>query len=412
MAKTDDTDPKAPKQPRYRPETRLIHPDYAPTDHYGMVNPPVYRASTILFPDQSSIRAEWKKGKAGMTYGRHGTPTHKALEDAVSDMENAVGTHILPSGMAAISATLFGVLNSGDHLLLTDSAYLPGRWAAEAHLSRMGIETECYDPLIGGDIARLIRPNTRLIFMESPGSQTFEMQDVPAIVAAAKAAKTDRPLLTAIDNTWATPLIYKPLDHGVDISIHAGTKYLVGHADALLGTVCCRDEAVFQEINQGIKALGYATSPDEVYLAMRGMRTMAVRLEKHFDNAMTVARWLQTRPEVQRVLFPPLPDDPGHAIWQRDFDKALGGGSGLMGLVLQDAPAEVVEPMLAACKLFGIGYSWGGYESLISIYPQPFPRSQSDGTVEGPLLRLHVGLEHPDDLIADLEQAFSVIEWP
>lgn len=382
-----------------RRDTRLVHGGRHPEKQYGLVNPPVYRGSTVLFPDLDAIRAEEAKGKDAFSYGRHGTPTHRALAEAMTELEGAYDTLILPSGMAAVSAVLFGLLSAGDHLLMTDSCYGPTRSFCDKHLARLGVSVDYYDPGIGGAIADLIRPETRLIFTESPGSLTFEVQDIPAIVAAAR----DTGVLTAIDNTWATPLFFRPLDHGVDVSIQAATKYIVGHADALLGTVATRAKEPFDAIRSGIRGLGYSTGPDDVYLGLRGLRTLSLRLSRHQAAALQLAQWLQQRPEVARVLYPALPGDPGHDLWLRDF----GGATGLMGAVLQPDRLAEAEALCAACRLFGIGFSWGGFESLIYCYGERLARSATAPEPGGPLIRLHVGLEDPQDLIADLDQAFT-----
>lgn len=370
-------------------ETIITHsgrPDIA-SDPF--VNPPVVRASTVLFESLAAT----KPGKSKYSYGRRGTPTSEALTDLIAEIEGAAGALVTPSGLAAVSVALLSVLKTGDHLIVSDSAYGPTRHFCDGVLKRFGVETSYCDPGVGGAIEALIKPNTRAIFMEVPGSLTFEMQDVPAIVAVAK----DRGLTTLIDNTWATPVYFRPLDLGVDISLMAATKYVVGHSDAMLGTIACA-ASVWPKVNHTYGDMGMFTGPDDMYLALRGLRTMALRLERHFESALTVARWLEHRPEVARVLHPALPAHPGHAIWKRDFR----GASGLFAFELKPVSPERVAAMVDGLDLFGIGYSWGGYESLITV-PDLTGIRTATAAPAGPLVRLHIGLEDPQDLIADLD---------
>lgn len=385
-----------------RPDTDIIHLGRHPDEQKGAVNPPVYHASTVLFPTLDAIEAAQKPSNEPrrMVYGRRGTPTSFALSEAVAGLEGGAGCAITPSGLAAVATALLGVLESGDHLLMVDTAYGPTRNLCNGMLRKLGIETSYYDPLIGAGIADLIRPNTRAIFMESPGSLTFEVQDVPAIVAAARAA--DQEVVTLIDNTWASPYFFKPILLGVDVSIQAATKYIVGHSDAMLGTVSA-NAAVFPRIEKAAGDLGIFTGPDDMYLAQRGLRTLAVRLARHQETGIALARWLQARPEVRRVLHPALPDDPGHALWQRDFT----GASGLFGALLHPVSRAKLAAFLDGLECFGMGWSWGGYESLcIPQHPEKL-RTARPWTEDGPLLRFHAGLEDIADLIEDLEAGFA-----
>ena len=333
-------------------------------------------------------------------YGRRGTPTTNALTDALADMEGAHGSVLTPSGLAACSLALLAACKAGDHVLITDSVYGPTRNFASKVLEPMGVEVEYYDPLTGAGISSHFRDNTSAIFTEAPGSQTFEMQDIPAIVAAAKA----RDILVLLDNTWGTPLYFDALGHGVDMTIQAGTKYIVGHSDVMLGTISANEKA-WPRLEEVHGAMGYHVGPDDVYLALRGLRTMGVRLRQHQQSAMDIATWLESRPEVDRVLYPPLQSDPGHEIWKRDFT----GACGLLGVVLKDTSREQAFAMIDSLALFGLGYSWGGFESLI-IHADP--RTYRTATVwdePGQLIRLHIGLEDVEDLKADLEQGFAAL---
>ncbi len=364
------------------------------------VNPPVVRASTVVFDSL----ADWTDAMPRrmepdfMQYGRFGTPSHFALNDALARLEGAEAALALPSGLAAIVATYLAFLGPGDHALVADTVYAPNRNCCNGLLKRIGVETTFYDPAVGAGIAELIRPETKLIFLEAPGSLTFEMQDVPAIAEAARA----RGVVTAIDNTWATPLYFKPLAHGVDVSIMAGTKYVVGHSDAMLGTIAT-DAPHYERIKKTIHELGYAVGPDDAWLALRGLRTLAVRLARHHETGLRLAEWLQGRSEVARVFHPALPGDPGHALWRRDF----AGACGLFGLELQPVPEAAVAALVDGLELFGIGASWGGYESLVLPTRPEKLRSAVPWSGRGPTLRLHAGLEDPQDLIDDLAAGFE-----
>ena len=379
-------------------ETRIVSAGRHPEDHFGAVNPPVYRASTIT---RRSL-AEWREVRTrifdDVVYGRFGTPTTMAFEEAVAALEGADRAVAVSSGMAACAAAILSAVNGGDHFLVPDSAYQPVRRFAENFLKPFGVETTYYDPLIGAGIADLIRDNTSLIWLEAPGSQTMEMQDIPAIAAVAR----ERGIRTGIDNTWATPLLFKPLDFGVDLSVNAATKYLVGHSDAMLGVVSMRAE-LFEKVKITANFTGSCPGSEECYLGLRGLRTLAVRLKQHEKNALRVAKWFQHRPEVNRVLYPALPDDPGHAIWKRDFS----GASGLFSVVLEPAGEAQIAAMVDDLEYFGLGASWGGYESLVLPFDPTAYRTATEWRAAGPCLRFHVGLEHPEDLIADLEAGFE-----
>lgn len=384
---------------KHKPDTLLVTTGRDPEANHGVVNPPVYHASTIVFPTVAELHESQKRHDTKKTrYGRHGTPTTFALEEAIAELEGGHQAIALGSGVAAITATLAAFVKSGDHLLVVDSCYGPTRRFCDAVLKRFGVATTYYDPRIGAGIAKLIQPNTRLIFLESPGSLTFEVQDVPAIAAAAHKAN----VVTAMDNTWATPLYFKPLEHGIDISIVSATKYIAGHSDLMMGLITTT-EAAYLPVRRSVEEFGGSAAPDDCYLALRGYRTLSVRLERHQENGLKLARWLQQRPEVARVLHPALPDHPDHALWTRDF----GGACGLFAVELKPVPEPAVAAMLDGLELFGMGYSWGGFESLIlPADPRPY-RTAVPWTAAGPLLRIHAGLEDPDDLIADLDAGFA-----
>jgi cystathionine beta-lyase len=367
-------------------DTKLVGAGRRPAEQFGAVNTPVYRASTILFPDTKTMLSEGQP----YIYGRRGTPTTRALEEAVCAIEGGARTVLTPSGLSACTLAILAVCGSGDHLLLTDSCYGPTRHFAEKLAPRFGIETTFFDPLIGAGIEAEFRPNTKAVFVESPGSHTFEVQDVPAIAAEAHM----RDAAVILDNTWATPLFFEAFKHGVDLSVQAGTKYLGGHADVNLGTITA-SKPYGERLCETHGTLGITSNGDEAFLALRGLRTLAVRLKRHQETALELASWLATRAEVARVLYPALPGDPGHAIWKRDFT----GASGLFGVVLKPAPQEAVAAMLDGLTLFSLGYSWGGFESL--VVPSRFHRAHKP-VFEGPLIRIHAGLEDAGDLKADL----------
>jgi len=367
----------------------------------GLVNTPVFRGSTVLFPDVRSYEARDPDNFKAMRYGTHGTPTTFALEDAVAELEGGHAAVALPSGIAAIVVALAAFVKTGDHILVVDSVYGPTRNFCDRRLKPFGVEVEYYDPLIAHGIAALIRPNTTVVFCEAPGSLTFEMQDVPAVAAAAHAKGI--PVLA--DNTWGTPYFFNSFQHGVDVSIHAATKYIAGHADALVGVIVTNQQ-YWLKVRRAVADYGYCVSPDDCYLALRGLRTIGVRMKHQQQSALKVARWLQSRPQVMRVLYPALESDPGHTLWKRDFR----GAASLFGVVLRPVPWEAVGAMIDALELFGIGSSWGGYESLAIRVDVSKGRTATKWDPGGPLIRLHIGLEDPDDLIADLERAFARLE--
>ena len=384
---------------RLKSATRLVTAGRGKPAGRGIVNPPVWRASTILFDSVADLRAAVRRPDDGLYYGRRGTPTQWSLADALTELEpGAEGTMLYPSGVAAIGAVLLAMLSPGDELLMVDSAYEPTRAVCNGLLKRMGIVTRYYDPLIGGGIAECIGERTRAIFLESPGSLTFEVQDVPAIVAVARA----RGIATILDNSWATPLFFPAIAHGVDISILACTKYVVGHSDVMLGAATA-GPGHFESLRRASLSLGQCVSPDDAYLAARGLRTLGVRLRQHQEGAMTVARWLGEQPQVARVLHPALPGCPGHALWQRDFS----GASGLFSIILDGGDDAARAALIDGLSLFGIGFSWGGYESLALPVDPARLRTATHWEEEGPVVRLHIGLEDPDDLIADLAKGLA-----
>ena len=385
---------------RRKPETRLIEAGRRPEWTGGAVNPPVWRASTILF-DSAQALADANPPRDGVLhYGRNGTPTTWALCEALTELEpGAAATRLYPSGSAAVAGALLTALNAGDELLMVDSAYGPTRSLCDTLLRRMGVTTRYYDPLVGAGIADLIGERTRGIFMESPGTHTFEVQDVPAICAVA----SERGVTTFLDNTWATPLYFPAIAAGVDFAILACTKYIGGHADLMLGSVTVT-ERWSERLDRTRRVLGQSVGPDEAWLALRGLRTLSLRLERHRQSALEVAEWLQVQPQVSRVLHPALPGCPGHEAWRRDFS----GSTGLFSFVLRGGDGAAQARLIDALHLFGIGYSWGGFESL--AVPAEFVRTATSADWEGPLVRLHVGLEDPGDLIDDLAGGLAAFE--
>ena len=381
------------------PQTRIVHAGSHPNKQRGVMNPPVHRASTIIFPTVAAMRDSISNRYDTVFYGRHGTPSSFALEEAVADLEGGYRSVTAPSGLAAVTLSLLSFLKSGDHLLMVDSAYDPSRRGCERFLADYGIQTTFYDPLIGAGIAGLIRAETKAVFLESPGSLTFEVQDIPAIAEAAHAGGAK----VFLDITWSAGHFLKPFDHGVDISVQAATKYISGHADVMLGLVTVANEYDWRAIKTRAGFLGYCAGADDCYLALRGLRTLDVRMERHQETGLALAHWFQARPEVKRVLHPALPEDPGHAIWQRDFT----GASGLFGVVLEETPQLNVEAMLDGMEYFAMGFSWGGVESLmIQTDPKPL-RSAVPWNEPGITLRVHAGQEDPEDLIEDLERGFT-----
>lgn len=384
--------------------TQLIGAGRHPERFGGMVNTPIFRASTIL----AGSMAEWEEMKraraaeepGATTYGRYGTATTHALEEAVAQIEGGHRSLVFPSGLAAICTALTALLSAGDHILVSDSAYSPTRSFLERVLSRFGVEVELYDPGCGQSIAAFMRPNTKVVYVESPGSETLEIQDIPAIAAIAHAHGA----VVVMDNTWGTPLFFKPFEHGVDVSIQAATKYIVGHSDAMLGIVTC-NQATWPRIKQTTQDMGQTAGPDDVYLALRGLRTMGVRLQRHWESGLRVAQWLEQQPQVEAVIHPALPSHPGHAIWKRDFK----GACGLFTVVLRASCEESATAFIDALQHFGIGVSWGGYESLVIPFTPGKRHAGARWPYQGRAVRMHVGLEDADDLIADLQQALAAL---
>ena len=388
MSKSDSTPPPM------KPATAVVRAGRDKSITGPFVNPPVVHASTVLYDSVDDMLHR----RQPYTYGRRGTPTIDALTKALSELEGAAGAILCPSGLSAISTSLLASLASGDHLLMVDCIYAPARRFAKTILKRLGIETTFFDPHLGAGIGSLFTDRTRAVYLESPGSLTFEMLDVPAIVGVAKA----HGITTIFDNTWATPLYFRPLSVGVDIALMAGTKYVGGHSDLMLGTVSA-NEALWPKLHDTHASLGLCVGPDDIYLGLRGLRTMAIRLERQMRSGLVVARWLAARPEVARVLHPALETDPGHVLWKRD----MSGASGLFGVLFADWTNDQAAQFIDSLKLFGIGASWGGFESL-AILAIPGPnREATSWNEKGALIRLHIGLEDPDDLIADLEASFA-----
>jgi len=379
-------------------DTQLVTSGRNPQAFHGFVNPPVYHASTLLYPtaeDQVAHRARY-------SYGRRGTPTSEALESALRELdgEGCAGVALLPSGLTAIAVALMTVAGAGDHVLVADSVYRPTRNFCNGVFKRLGVETTYYDPLIGAGIAKLFKPNTRAVFVEAPGSQSFEMQDIPAItkVAHSKGA------IVLMDNTWATPLYFRAFDKGVDMQIQAGTKYICGHADVMFGCVSA-NAATLPTLKDIVYTMGLCVGPDDMYLALRGLRTLGVRLDRHYQSGLRIAKWLEQRPEVLRVLHPALERDPGHGIWKKDFT----GACGLFSIVFKPTSEKSVHAFLNELTLFGLGYSWGGFESLAILFDCTEYRTATKWAPGGPTVRFHIGLEDPDDLIADLERGFAAL---
>jgi cystathionine beta-lyase len=384
-----------------REETAIVHSGRHPDKYEGAVNPPVFHASTILsktVEEYRRKRKDWMREAPGTYYGRHGTPTIEALQEAVATLEGGHRCVVYPSGLAACSGTLLAFLSAGDHLLMTDSVYGPTRNLANGILKRFGVTTTFFDPLVGPGIEAFIRPETRVIYLESPGSLTFEVQDVPAIAEVAHR----RGITVIMDNTWGV-LHFKPFAHGVDVSVQAATKYIVGHSDAMLGAVSCTRET-WPKVRSLTHELGQTAGPDDVYLAQRGLRTLAVRLKQHWQAGVALAEWIARQPEVERVLHPALPGDPGHAIWKRDFT----GSCGLFGVVLKESISDrALCAMIDGLEFFGIGASWGGFESLIVPFDVSEARTATKWPHKGPCFRIHAGLENVGDLIADLGAGFA-----
>jgi cystathionine beta-lyase len=381
-----------------RKETSIVTAGRHPERFGGAVNPPLIRTSTVV----ARTLDEWSRMTSpdfgGFVYGRHGTPTTQSLEEAIAVIEGGHSSFVYPSGLAANVGAILPFVNGGDHVLMTDTVYGPVRRFAENQLTRMNIETTFYDPKIGGAIRDVFRNNTRLVYVEAPGSLTMEMQDIPAIAEEAH----KRGAKVVMDNTWATPLYFAPFEHGVDVSVQAATKYIVGHSDVMMGMVTTTEEAAGL-VKECRHDFGQIASPDDVYLAQRGLRTMHVRLAQHARSALKLANWMAEQPEVECVRYPALPGDSGHAIWKRDFK----GASGLFTVVLKPMTTEKLTALVDGMELFGIGASWGGYESLVMpVHPKKV-RSVTDWTYEGPALRFHAGLENEDDLLEDVAAGFD-----
>lgn len=380
--------------------TILAHSGRKDKSHQGPVNPPVIRASTILFPNAEALK---KSHGTRDSYAIHGTETTIALEETLCALEGADSCFLTPSGLAAITTAMLALLKSGDHVLMLDSCYGPTRDFCDGMLKQLGITTTYYDPLIGSDIETLMQANTKMVFVESPGSQSFEVQDIPAI---AKVAHTHGALVVS-DSTWATPIGWPSFALGVDVSIHAATKYIVGHSDALMGVILCA-EPVTQTMRYAYRQLGMSISGDDAALALRGLRTLTARLAQHTSSAMHVAQWLEVQPEVAKVLYPPLPSSAGHALWKRDFHTEYAGS--LMGVEFHPhITMQQVEALVDCTKLFGIGYSWGGYESLILPVSLKKSRTITAHQWQNSMMRLYVGLESPQDLVLDLDNAFHAL---
>jgi cystathionine beta-lyase len=382
--------------------TTLGHAGRDPAKNFGIVNPPVYHASTVVFTTLE-VLLETRRDRAsgayeGITYGREGTPTTRAFEEAITALEGGYRAVTFPCGLGAIASSLMAFLKAGDHLLMPDQLYGPARAFCDDVLIKFGVDVTYYDGRIGSGIAALMKKNTAVVYLESPGSLTFEMQDVGAIAGAARRQGA----FVLMDNTWASPIFFNPLQHGVDISIHAATKYISGHSDLMLGVAVCNERS-FLPVRKISSTAGYCAGPDDVYMALRGLRTLGLRMRQHQESALVIAQWLQQRPEVQRVMYPALPDDPGYEIWKRDYR----GASALFGFTLKPVSDKAFAAFLDHMELIKLGYSWGGYESLmVPTYPATL-RSSTTWEESGPSVRIHIGLEDTGDLIADLEDGFG-----
>lgn len=391
MAYQSDKNEKSEKSHK---DTRLVHRGREPRDHHGFVNTPPYRGSTVLIENTADLIS----GNTDYTYGRIATPSSNALANLVADIEGGSRGFVVPSGLSAITSSILSLIRQGDHILITDSVYKPTRHFADTVLQPLGIDVTYYDPLIGSDLQDLMQDNTRIVFTEAPGSQTFEMQDIPVISEIAHA----KDAFVLIDNSWATPLYFDPFSHGVDISIQAATKYIVGHADAMLGTVTTNDRAG-DLITKGLYALGICGGSEEIYLGLRGLRTLSIRLRQHWASGLEIAQWLLDRPEVARILHPAHASHPGHDIWKRDFT----GATGLFSIILKPVSKERLHAMLDGFRLIGMGWSWGGYESLVIPFDPSNYRTATTWDAEGPALRFHIGLENIDDIKQDLADGFE-----
>ena len=394
--------PDKNKSGKYKIDTELSIAGHDLKNNHGALNPPVYHASTFAFPTVEELDAANLKKFDTFSYGLYGTPTSYALEDGLRKLENANHAIIVGSGLGSIAVTLAGLLKSGDHLLVSESAYHPTIKFCNNFLKKFGVETTYYDPMIGSDIKKLMRPETKVVFTEAPGSITFEVQDIPAITKVAH----DGGALVVMDNTWSAGYYYKPFDFGVDVSVQALTKYIGGHSDLFMGSITMRERALYDKIKLAASSFGHSPQPDDCYLALRGLRTLAARIKQHGETGLALAKWLAARPEVEAVIHPAFENCPGHEIWKRDFS----GSCGLFGVVLKDTYSEADRNrMMAGLKLFPIGYSWGGYESLV-VHDNPYQsRKTYNFPYKGPYMRIHAGLEDPDDLIKDLEHGLSLL---
>jgi cystathionine beta-lyase len=383
---------------RYRPATEVAHAGRDPRRYLGAVNTPVFRASTILLPTMADLERASRGEYPGLSYGLHGLPTVTDFQRALAVLEGGHAALAVPSGLTATTLPLLALLKPGDHLLVTDAVYGPTRRFCDNHLRRLGMDVGYYDPLAAAAIVDAFRPNTKLVFAESPGSLTFEVQDIRAIADAAH----ERGVRVVLDNTWATPLGFRAFDHGVDVSVHAATKYIGGHSDVLLGAIVANADT-FPALHRLWTDMGVTPSSDDCFLGLRGLRTLGVRMQRHEASAREIATWLVARPEVREVLYPALPGDRGHALWKRDFR----GASGLFAVVLQPVDGAAIGRMLDGMRIFGMGWSWGGFESLlIPTWPER-ARTVTRWSPGGPSLRVHVGLEDPQDLIEDLDAGFA-----
>lgn len=376
-------------------ETIVTHAGRDPFANHGFVNTPVYRGSTVLFRTLDAYESRQQK----YVYGRRGSPTSDSLCEAIAAMEGGLRTWVMPSGAAAIAAVLLSFTKAGDHILMVDTVYAPTRKMCEGVMKRYGVETTYYDPTIGAGISALMKPNTALVFTESPGSLTFEIQDIAAIAQAAHA----KGALVVMDNTWSGGVFFKPFAHGVDLSIQAATKYIVGHADAMLGSVTAADPGIAAQLVNESQALGICAGTEEMYLGLRGLRTIEVRMQRHWQSGVEIARWLEARPEVAHVRHPALESHPQHHLWKRDFT----GASGLFAIELKPCGRPALAAFLDGMKLFGMGASWGGFESLMIPYNAAPSRTATQWSPKGPTLRLHIGLEAVADIKADLEAGFA-----
>ena len=386
-------------KPPLDPATEVVHLGRDPAKHLGAVNTPVYRASTMVFPTLDDLEASAAGRYDGIGYGLHGLPTVTDLQAAMAALEGGRRAFAVPSGLAATTFPLLALTRAGERVLITDSVYGPTRRFAMNTLPRYGVDVAFYDPLAGSAIEEAMTPNTRVVFVESPGSLSFDVQDVPAIAAVAHRHGA----LVVMDNSWATPLGFRAFDHGVDVSVHAATKYIGGHSDVLLGVIVCNDTTA-DPLHRLWTDMGVAVSTDDAFLGLRGLRTLAARLDRHQASAMRIATWLRSRNEVREVLYPALPGARGHELWKRDFRRATG----LFTIVLNPGPTrDDLAAMLDRMRLFRMGWSWGGFESLVIPTDPNRLRTVSHFDAAGPCLRLHIGLEAPDDLIADLDDGLA-----